>query len=386
MSLQDIITNRENQEEELGSNYDNNDNLLNNNNNIDEPQTDEKEEPKLNLKTSTTNTKNIDMSQSNYLNTRSNQFVKETDNNIENNNIEHNIENNNIDHNIENNIIDSMNYNNNDENIKTNNNFNFNENNENNNIKIEINNNNQENQEKSINNNNNEKKEKIPEKDIIDELIEKIRNKQDLGIQKENPNITLSNLGEELKLGLQQLNQIKTKSNNKTILDTQNELKQKNFEKNKKYNEVISELSKTLSKAKSKDKQYKVGTYFDYKNIKILKPRMYFQTERKKNNIFELSKKNDNNRIYFSTIDGRAIIDGERKDLNKKYDNMNMDRYNRHFMNKIRNNNNINIRRSYSNDRRYDNFYPDFGNRKVQYYNKNFFNEEINRINKLLFS
>ena len=41
--------------------------------------------------------------------------------------------------------------------------------------KIEINNNNQENQEKSINNNNNEKKEKIPEKDIIDELIEKIR-------------------------------------------------------------------------------------------------------------------------------------------------------------------------------------------------------------------
>ena len=67
----------------------------------------------------------------------------------------------------------------NNANINTNNNFNYNENE--NNINTENNNNN-------INTNvNNSKEEKIPEKDIIDELNEKIRNNQDLGIPKENP-------------------------------------------------------------------------------------------------------------------------------------------------------------------------------------------------------
>ena len=50
---------------------------------------------------------------------------------------------------------------------------------------------------------NNSKEEKIPEKDIIDELNEKIRNNQDLGIPKENPKQAFEQLNEELKLGLE---------------------------------------------------------------------------------------------------------------------------------------------------------------------------------------
>ena len=92
----------------------------------------------------------------------------------------------NMENNFDNNNIDIDNINNNEyASINTNNNFNYNENN--NNINTENNNNN-------INTNlNNNKEEKIPEKDIIDELIEKIRNNQDLGIPKENLKKHLSN-------------------------------------------------------------------------------------------------------------------------------------------------------------------------------------------------
>ena len=114
----------------------------------------------------------------------------------------------------------------------------------------------------------------------------KIRKNEDLNISKDYKKKTFSELNEELKMGLENLNNIKTGSNRKSILDTQNELERKSFERNKKYNEVISELTKQVKRPKSNITQYKPGSYFDYKNIQIIKPNYYFQTERKNEQIF----------------------------------------------------------------------------------------------------
>jgi hypothetical protein len=120
-----------------------------------------------------------------------------------------------IENNFGNNNIDIDNINNNEyANINTNNNFNYNQNEYNINNIISENNNNIN---PNMNNNNIKEEEKIPEKDIIDELIEKIRNNQDLGIPKDNPKKAFEQLNEELKFGLEQLNQIKTNNNRKTI-------------------------------------------------------------------------------------------------------------------------------------------------------------------------
>ena len=324
MNLQNIITYREDKEEESKSNtlenyVNNKDNYkigrdsynLNNNEIINE-----------------NNNKNNSI---HYSNSNSNLNEKEIENNE--NNIENNIEDKNADF----------------ENIINKNNNIINEN------IINMNN----------TNNTNNKIEKEKEKDIIDELIEKIRNNQDLGLPKDNPKKSFEKLDEELKLGLEQLNQIKTNSNKKTILDTQNELEKKSFERNKKYNEVISELTKTFSKPKNSLPQYKRGTYYNYKNMFILKPSTYFQSERKSKEIYEHPKKKE--RFYMSSIDGKIITNGERKFLDKNFYK--------------------NEKRNYPKDKRDDigninNFFPEFRTRKNNYYDKNFFNDELNRINE----
>ena len=242
MNLQNIITYRENKEEESKTNT--LENYIENNKNIQEDEKDFNNDEINNYK------KN---DPSDGSNNDSNMKDKEIDNKNEYNiynNKEHNIENN-----FDNNNIDIDNINNNEyANINTNNNFNYNENENNINNIISENNNNID---TNMNNNNIKEEEKIPEKDIIDELIEKIRNNQDLGIPKDNPKKAFEQLNEELKFGLEQLNQIKTNSNRKTILDTQNELERKSYERNKKYNEVIDELTKKIEKQTNDECQYK---------------------------------------------------------------------------------------------------------------------------------
>ena len=217
MSLQNIITYREDNKEEESNT------LENYVNNKDNEKTG-RESKNLNNEINFNNDKNNLNSSSHYSNSNYNINEKEIEN--ENNN-EHNIDDKKEDSDNINININNLDLNKENNNIITENNIN------------DINN---------INNNNQqqEKEEKIEEKDIIDELLDKIRNNQDLGIPKEDPKKAFENLEQELKLGLEQLNQIKTGSNKKTILDTQNELVKKSFERNKKYNEVISELTKNI--------------------------------------------------------------------------------------------------------------------------------------------
>ena len=353
MNLQNIITYKENKEEESKTNT--LENYLENNKNIQEDEKDFNNDEINNYK------KN---DPSDGSNNDSNMKDKEIDNKNEYNiynNKKHNIENN-----FDNNNIDIDNINNNEyANINTNNNFNYNENENNINNIISENNNNID---TNMNNNNIKEEEKIPEKDIIDELIEKIRNNQDLGIPKENPKKAFEQLNEELKLGLEQLNKIKTNSNRKTILDTQNELERKSYERNKKYNEVIDELTKKIEKKTNNECEYKRGTYYNYKNMYIMKPSYYIQTERR-NNIFEYPRKNEN-KFYMSSIDGKIIVNGERKNLEQNFGQNNKRSFSRDKMKNIETNNN----------------WKDFGMRKVYYYDKNYFVNELNKIDKLLFS
>ena len=247
------------------------------------------------------------------------------------------------------------------------------------NIKKENNTNNKENIQNKLNKINDKEK----NNDIIDELIEKVKNKEDIRINNEIPKKTLTNLDEEIKLGLKQLDKIQTKFSK--IPTSKNKI---NYEGNYTYKKVLFELSKTLNGQKTKLPQYKRGTYFNYKNIKILKPSIYFYTQRQKKKNYNYVKKNEN-KFYLSSIDGKAIIDGERKNPDDNLDNILKNI--RDPFNKRRDlNDGLRNTRSYSTDRRTsyekNKYYPDFGFRKINYYNKSYFLEELNRINSLLFS
>ena len=348
MSLQNIITYREDNKEEESNT------LENYVNNKDDNKTG-RESKNLNNEINFNNDKNNLNSSSHYSNSNYNINEKEIEN--ENNN-EHNIDDKKEDSDNINININNLDLNKENNNIITENNIN--DINNINNIN-DINNNQQQ-----------EKEEKIEEKDIIDELLDKIRNNQDLGIPKEDPKKAFENLEQELKLGLEQLNQIKTGSNKKTILDTQNELVRKSFERNKKYNEVISELTKNIKKSNNNVvNKYKRGTYYNYKNLFILNPRFYFQEE-KKNKIHENPKRNEE-RFYMSNIDGKVIINGERKNV----DNFDNNNYSKSY------------RRYYSFDKKKNtglNNLQSFGIRKINCYDKNYFMRELNKINNFLFS
>ena len=146
--------------------------------------------------------------------------------------------------------------------------------------------------------------------------------------------------------------------------------KKKNFKISKKYYEVISELTKTITKPNDLNNKYRKGTYYNYKNLFILNPSFYFQEE-KKNKILEIPNKKEE-RFYMSNIDGKIIINGERKNID--------------------NNNNYyckSERRYYSVDKKKNigiNSLQNFGIRKVNYYDKNYFMRELNRMNNFLFS
>ena len=343
MNLQDIITYRETQGKESEFNSNIKDNNINSNINF---KREYENKNILNVRSKKIEVNEIDNlnndnkedknNSSNYSYTRSNMIEKEIENNLE-----HNIENNNI----------------------------------------KINKNTQGNNQNNLNKNC--KEENNEKNDFIDELIEKIRNKKDLGIKNEIPKINFDKLDEELKTGLNQLNKIQTKFNYRPFLNSS-----KNLEGNKKYKEIIYEMRRALNSEKYKTPQYKNGTYFSYKNMKIIKPSIYFQNKRKKIQSNKYIKKKENH-FYLSSIDGKIIIEGERKNPDDK-----LEKIFKRIGNLTNKRNalsiNFNGGRSYSVDKgnnyEKNKYFLDFGIRKVNYYNKNYFFEELNRINNLLFT
>ena len=324
---------------------------------------------KINDKDNTNNDDNINQENSN--------------NKENNNNNQYNIKNgySNIKDNINNNI-------NNNENIKTNgiinNNITNNQNSiiskKNNNFNIDIN----------INKENDQKK--IKEKDIIDELIEKIKAHEKIVINRETYKDTLNKLDEELKFGLERINKINT--NKKSYFDIKKELNCEKFLKNKKFKDLLSEINKTIKEINYRN--YNNGTYLDYKNIKIIKPKIYFNST-----IRRPSKKryikNKNNEFYMSSIDGKLIVNGERKDVtdSTNFDDLFKKSSNNFYQTKDRNLDIIdgfftNRRQNYSIDKTKKNninlnYTPEYRIRRVNRFNRDYFKEELKKINELLF-
>ena len=365
-----------------------------------------------------------DSNKNDNLNNNINEDIKKNinteikDNNINkdiNNNIKEDM-NNNIKEDINNNINEDINNNIKDDNIYNINNINNNiYNNNNNNIKeheININNENMNinkehiidnNKDNKVSNKDNKKENNIQEKDIIDELIEKIKSNEIISNKEANKE-ALNKLDEEIKLGLEKLKEIDT--SNKLLLDSNDE----KISNNRKFKSLLYEINKSINETKNKT-FYKMGTYIDYKNFKILKPREYFQTEKKPIKRFIRYKKDG---IYLSSIDGKVIVNGERKDVgnsinfnnNCEDNNMLMKSWNNFSQIKnwgINNQNNNNCgfeydlsksygggRKSYShrNKRREIDIgsIPQYRVRKINKYNKDYFKEELNKINNLLFS
>ena len=340
MNLQDMITYREYPEKESKSNINFKENNINTNRNSQGSYNNSNE-----MKNNRNNSSNCSY-------TRSNKIEKEIENKFDNNNI--------IDIEIHsNNMNDNYNLNN--------------QNNINYNIPIK------RTAEIEKNNENEEKK------DIIDELIEKIKNKQEIGIKKEIPRKTLSELDDELKFGLEQLRKIQTKSN-RSLYNAQKESGIKYTRRNSlKFNEVMAELNKVNVNSKNRISRNMQEAFFNLKNIKIVKPNIYFHSLRKNNKTIEINKRKNENKFYFSSIDGNVIINGERKNP----DTLQI------LIKKLKNprnrsmciNDNLNLRRSNSVDLRTignKSVYPYFGIRKINNYNKNYFMDELNKIDNLL--
>ena len=271
----------------------------------------------------------------------------------------------------------------------------------NNNIDIEIHSNNMNDNNNIINQNNNiynnpikrqpeieKNNENEEKKDIIEQLIEKIRNKQNIGLDKKIPRKTLSELDAELKVGLDQLRKIQTKSGKTLVFDAQKGTIVKYTGRNSlKFNEVMVELIKSnMASSKSRNSRNIKDAFFSLKNIKIAKPNIYFHSLNKNDKTIRKNKRKTENKFYLSSIDGNAIINGERKNP--------MDTF-QILMKKMKNprnrnifiNDNLNLRRNSSIElgtKRTKNSYPFFGLRKINNYNKNYFLDELNKISNLL--
>ena len=212
-------------------------------------------------------------------------------------------------------------------------------------------------------------------KDKVNDLIEKIKGKENININSpfNKPKLNINKLKEELKSGLEQLNDIKTSSNRPSLIGIKNDYC---IEKNKNYNEIISELNKNIKQSKLKNDEYKKGSYLVYKNIQIIKPSYFFYDKKNKKDEkkYEYHKKNKN-KFYLSSIDGKAIINGERISLNNNFD----------IFTKLNHKRNISTDRANTKIGR-NNYNQEIGIRKVGYYNRRYFENELNRMSSLLFS
>ena len=385
--INDIITSNENNNFENNDIIDNNKENNNNENNIDYNNInfDLNNNYELNnINNLNEEEKKLENGFNNSHEKENNLDIEEENNNIkeDNNNINNIADDNNDINNIDKNNIKENDINKKNENINNINHENIIDNKEEDNI---------------VNNKDNKKKEnKIEEKDIIDDLIEKIRAKEKVS-NKENCRDTLNKLDEEVKIGLEKLNEIDTSK--KSFLDSKKELKNEKYSINNKFNDLLCELNKTLNKTKNKS-YYKPGTYIDYKNMKIIKPRIFLHSETKKP--FKKYIKTPKRGVYCSSIDGKIIVNGERRDVSNSINNLNIkcdDMLRKSWNNfgQIKNwsindynfgtnkKNRIYSIRNKSREIDLDNI-PIYRVRKINKYNKDYFKDELEKMNNLLFS
>ena len=166
--------------------------------------------------------------------------------------------------------------------------------------------------------------------DILSNLLDKIKGFKEKRQQNINDNFNiknnsnssnnLENLDKELALGLEKLsnnidnNNTNDYSNNK---DVQNKRIEFQIQNNPKLKEIFSMINDDNSTTENKKIQQKIKE-FDYGLGGANDVYKYFNS--KNNNITSLKKRknydNASNKYYVSCIDGKAVINGERKETN----------------------------------------------------------------------
>lgn len=182
-----------------------------------------------------------------------------------------------------------------------------------------------------------DKEESKKNDDILSELLGEIQDfkskKQDANIRT-NPysksSYNLDNLDKEISKGLEKLNNINYKINNtyKTNEEQKSNYQPNNINKilrNPKFKEIISIMNEKDIKANKKNNINKKGLFslrkinhYNFSNINLFIPKRnsnLLNTLEKKNNINFKTFGNESNKYYISCIDGKAIVNGMRKEI-----------------------------------------------------------------------
>jgi len=182
-----------------------------------------------------------------------------------------------------------------------------------------------------------DKEESKKNDDILSELLGEI---QDFKSKKQDANIRLNPyskssynldiLDKEISKGLEKLNNINYKINNtyKTNEEQKSNYQPNNINKilrNPKFKEIISIMNEKDLKANKKNNINKKGLFslrkinhYNFSNINLFIPKRnsnLLNTLEKKNNINFKTFGNENNKYYISCIDGKAIVNGMRKEI-----------------------------------------------------------------------
>ena len=182
-----------------------------------------------------------------------------------------------------------------------------------------------------------DKEESKKNDDILSELLGEFQDfkskKQDANI-KFNPysksSYNLDILDKEISKGLEKLNNINYKINNtyKTNEEQKSNYQPNNINKilrNPKFKEIISIMNEKDLKVNKKNNIGKKGLFslrkinhYNFSNINLFIPKRnsnLLNTLEKKNNINFKTFGNENNKYYISCIDGKAIVNGMRKEI-----------------------------------------------------------------------
>ena len=252
-------------------------------------------------------------------------------------------------------------------------------------------NNNQNIENNNENTNKDLTQQKAEEKDIIEQLIERVKTNQHLTNREKSKDV-LNRLDEEIRISLEKLSEIPPEL--KSYLDSPD----KNMSKNKKFMNFLSEVNKAI--IQSRNKEFYDGTSFLYlKDKKIIKPRIYFQSEKKP----VIREKNINmkyiNPFHFSAIDGKLVKDRERNNLfsnddceditnNNINESKNME--STLYTSDIGNPNHtfyLNKKLSFSFDNKRNNENSStYRLNRVGRFDKDYFNEELRKVHNLLFT
>ena len=203
----------------------------------------------------------------------------------------------------------------------------------------------------------------------------------------------------------------KTKNKNRNEFFGKLNINNQIFQNNPKMKELAN-LLKDYSKEKNENDKIQINFYNTNNQINIIKPEVFFNNNNNKNKNIDYYNKNIENKHYISVIDGRAIINGKRIKMKNGFQNAdnNLKNYQSNFIEFNNKNNLFEFNNEKILDKKFNfnnnNFNFKLNNNgnffkmnkenenKVEFkkmnknncFNKDYYNEELNKINDSLFN